>query len=437
MKQSDLTILTPIDAAGVDGLDTLLNTLGEDVTKQTALPFDRLDLLHFASWVILQDDTFGAQLLFESNFDGTAELFIDQLVAYARTGLDQIYRFCPGYPGGGDAQAVCQYLLDQAVPTDTFYVGCVGLSRRRIVAEERLREKIEDFLDTLPPGDRDAAAARSSIQNFVRGDAELQWAQSPPDDPSPGERIVFWIPPAIAILAILAVVIWICEMWGWMGLVTLVAALAAAALILYLVLVSHEKKDQSVSDQPIGATKPANEHVLKLTQVEDRRPQNHLSSVTQVKLGPFRFFVLKTVLAAINLAGRYYYNKGQLGGIPSIHFARWAVINRGKQLLFLSNFDGSWEHYLGEFVDQAARGLTAVWSNSVGFPRTNGLFKGGATDEQRFKAYARNSQVPTQLWYSAYPFLSVGNILNNAQIREKLWGEIADKTELEAWLRRF
>ena len=97
------------------------------------------------------------------------------------------------------------------------------------------------------------------------------------------------------------------------------------------------------------------------------------------------------------------------------------MINEGKQLLFLSNFDGSWEHYLGEFIDQAAHGLTAVWSNAVNFPRAWNLVQGGATDEQRFKDYARGMQYYTQLWYSAYPFLSVVNVLNNAAIRSGLW----------------
>ena len=112
------------------------------------------------------------------------------------------------------------------------------------------------------------------------------------------------------------------------------------------------------------------------------------------------------------------------------------LINDNTQLLFLSNFDGSWEHYLGEFIDQAAGGLTAVWSNAVGFPKTRWLVGEGARDEQRFKAYARNSQVYSQLWYSAYPHLTNINIENNKAIREQLWGDL-NLEAVKAWLRRF
>ena len=101
-----------------------------------------------------------------------------------------------------------------------------------------------------------------------------------------------------------------------------------------------------------------------------------------------------------------------------------------------SNFDGSWENYLGDFIDKAAKGLTAVWSNTAGFPRSRWLLLGGATDEHRFKAFARNSQIVTEVWYSAYKHLSVQNIINNSQIRKGLIGR-QKPAETTEWLRRF
>jgi len=45
-------------------------------------------------------------------------------------------------------------------------------------------------------------------------------------------------------------------------------------------------------------------------------------------------------------------------------------------------------------------------------------------------------QYYTQLWYSAYPFLSVVNVQNNAAIRSGLWGAMEGEA-LDVWLRRF
>ena len=58
----------------------------------------------------------------------------------------------------------------------------------------------------------------------------------------------------------------------------------------------------------------------------------------------------------------------------------------------------------------------------------------GATDEQRFKAYARYSQVRTQVRYTAYKWLSVQNINNNSAIRAGLVGELTPD-ETAAWLQ--
>lgn len=180
------------------------------------------------------------------------------------------------------------------------------------------------------------------------------------------------------------------------------------------------------------------EELLGIVRREDVKVQNHMVSVTPIKDGRFRLLTLRLVLWVINLIARLTANKGSLGGISSIHFARWVITPGNKSLIFMSNFDGSWESYLNEFIDRAARGLTAVWSNTdnaVGFPRTKWLVTEGARDEARFKAYARFSMVPTHTWYSAYPDLTVSNIDNNMRIRQGLFASL-DPAAIEAWLRR-
>ena len=61
---------------------------------------------------------------------------------------------------------------------------------------------------------------------------------------------------------------------------------------------------------------------------------------------------------------------------------------------------------------------------------------GGARDELLFKTLTRQSQVPSLVWYSAYPDLSVQNIQTNAAIREGLFVPM-DDAALTAWLRNF
>jgi hypothetical protein len=134
---------------------------------------------------------------------------------------------------------------------------------------------------------------------------------------------------------------------------------------------------------------------------------------------------------------REFFTRGSLGGISSIHFARWVLIDEGRRLLFFSNYDGSWESYLGDFIDKAALGLTSIWSNTEEFPKTKFLLFKGARDEERFKAWTRAHQIPTQLWYSAYPDLTVQNILASRKICAELRRGLKKDREIDRWLRRF
>ena len=125
-------------------------------------------------------------------------------------------------------------------------------------------------------------------------------------------------------------------------------------------------------------------------------------------------------------------------GIPTIHFARWVILDGGRQVLFFSNFDGSWQQYLGDFIDKSGWGLTAIFSNTADFPRSRYLFWGGAYDEEHFLAWARHTQVPTQVWYSAYPQLSIKNVNTNSAIRHReLIKKDLDEQQAQTFLNRF
>ena len=163
--------------------------------------------------------------------------------------------------------------------------------------------------------------------------------------------------------------------------------------------------------------------------------QNHLASLTYVKRGYFRILLLRVTLATINLLSRWWFNQGKLGGITTIIYARWVLLDGGKRLLFLDNFSGAWESYLNEFIDMSAvKGLNAIWTNThlpkkdagqaVNFPETKYYLWQGAQLERPFKAYVRNSQIETLLWYSAYPNLSITNINNNGAIRDAMFKDL-------------
>ncbi len=75
---------------------------------------------------------------------------------------------------------------------------------------------------------------------------------------------------------------------------------------------------------------------------------------------------------------------------------------------------------MDDFINKVAYGLNLVFSNGVGYPRTNFLLGGGAQYEQTFKYFLRRHEVPTQVWYKAYPGLTAADLARNTLIREGL-----------------
>jgi hypothetical protein len=170
-----------------------------------------------------------------------------------------------------------------------------------------------------------------------------------------------------------------------------------------------------------------------IIDAEDASPQNGLTHVVPLKPGSFRHFALTFVLSLVEQASRRLEVNGNLGGIATIHFARWVLLDDGT-LVFFSNYDGSWESYLGDFVDKAHLFLTGIWSNTKWFPKTRFLAFGGASAEAEFKQWTRTFQVRNPIWYSAYPDLTVSNVMQNARLRELAGGALETDRDARAFL---
>jgi hypothetical protein len=423
VTQTVFTVITKVKPSEVDALKGVLTEIGADPAANAVLPLGGFDTLHFASLVLVEADKLPPTLIFEHNVDGSSDSWLETLAAKAGPGLDAIYAHCVGYPAGAGAAGVSAYLGDHVVRPGAFHVGATGRSLARIRQEARLRELIEAHIESELAGGKppsDSPGWRASVQAFVKRTPELSWAKTtpkgkPPHHQTRGERF---------------------------GHVARLAALLAAAVVAIPVLVPillvwlpwllWKERTDPVQANPAD---PAQIAALSATEDLPAVAQNHLASVIRVKPGLLRAVTLPVVLFVLNLVARVNATKGQLAGIPSIHFAHWSRMNDGRHLMFLSNFDGSWESYLGDFIDKAATGLTAVWTNTVEFPKTHLLIKEGATDGPKFRQWARAHQCPTAVWYTAYPEYTMSIIDNNTAIREGLWGSM-DEGKAKEWLRR-
>lgn len=164
--------------------------------------------------------------------------------------------------------------------------------------------------------------------------------------------------------------------------------------------------------------------------------QNHIISVSDMKPGLFRKFTLGVALWGIAQLVTYSYRPGFIIDMGTIHFARWFRPPGREKLIFLSNFDGSWESYLEDFIMQAHNGQSAAWSNAVGFPPTSSLINDGAEDGDRFKRWVRRQQIPSQFWFNRFPELTTDQMRENAVVHYEL-ATAKNDSQARAWLGFF
>jgi hypothetical protein len=401
-----------------------LAEINRDVEGNHIIPFRKMNDTHFARFVILDDltDNEGPNahfsLVFSSNFDGSLENHLQHIVDLTGEGLDQIYHFCEGYPDKSERtpESRLNYLRSHQITAQAFYVNTVGRTLRQIRQDIQLRDEIEQFLDQKDWSDYPAEKVQAEIQDFVTNTQSLNWAT-----PAATKRISFWDFKEIFKFGLLLIA----------GLVLLPVLIPL--FLIWIIAVRIKEKQDNKKDTSV--VKNLKRHP-DLVDQEDIAVQNQFSAIGFVKPGWIRRLTIKIVLQGINTAAHFVYNNGKLTGVDTIHFARWIMLNQNRRVLFLSNYDGSLESYMDDFINKVAWGLNAAFSNGIGYPKTNWLIKDGAKDEHAFKAFINKHQIVTQVWYSAYPRLSAVNLRNNAKIREGLWGKMS-KTDLEEWLQRF
>jgi hypothetical protein len=204
----------------------------------------------------------------------------------------------------------------------------------------------------------------------------------------------------------------------------IVLAVAIIWMLIMLVFELTERQD------PNPVTK---DHIRGLIARETQMVQAQFSALGNIKPGKFRLITMKFLLRSTDFLAPYIFTKGKLSGIPTVHFARWLLVNEGKQMLFLSNYDGNSENYLRDFINIAAKQLTLLFCLAQGYPKTWLMVFGGARDAENFMAWARYRQVITNVWYSANKEVSVMNIFQNSKIRNGICGTMKE-AEAQKWI---
>jgi len=314
VRQQALTVVAPVRKDARETLSARLDEAESDV--QDALV--GVKSLHFARFVLIDGaDGPKSRLAFESNHDGELGPHLEVLARVLAPFEDLLFGAWEGYRKG----ELAGFVEKHALPASTFYLGHPGLSVEQILDDRAVRLELERLLDIEVASSTSSSSSALVLRTKLVGAlAKKELAVGPVDrglPPQPISNIHFY---AIVLFVIIPL---------------------AFVFIPIALLVEWRERREEPPRELVAEDDP---RLDPINRREDAIAQNGLTHHVPLRGGPFRRTTLRLVLWFLENARRKIAYEGTLGGITSIHFARWVLLD-DETVLFFSNYDGSWEAY--------------------------------------------------------------------------------------------
>ncbi len=428
--QSTFMLVAEIRKGGVDSLRKLLGTMNKSVGQadpdNDLVPFGRFERLHVARFVILEAKTaddikeyglapydWRVSLVFLGDCDGDRESFLAEMSVYASPGLKKIFSFCDGF--SEERSNLLKWMTDHNIQPRANYINYLGRTVKQVREEAALHKCLSTYLQKNVDdiGRKNTRALRQKLLSHVELEKHAGRLTLTPPTPTPLEwklnNLLHMIGIPVMLLVLSPLFLLGAPFFAW-------------------------RLRMLESSDPEILIRPERHHVRQLSVIEDHDVSNQFNVFGDVKPGLFRLLTLKFLLLMLDYSARHIYKRGYLTRVRTIHFARWVLIDNNRRIFFASNYDGSLESYMDDFINKVAWGLNLIFSNGVAYPSTRWLIKEGAEREHEFKYTLRRHQLPSEVWYKAYPGLTAFELSRNSRIREGIEKRQSNDTEIREWL---
>lgn len=406
-------------------LDSMNDAPGRVNSNNSLIPFAQFDELHVARLLILDDqttrdvrmhglapETYPLYLAFLGDIDGAESSFLGELARRAPGGLRALFSCCEGFAPDED---LVNWMRRHRSPSTANYVNTRGRTVRQIREEAALHSALDEHL----------AEHADSLRRLSPADTRRKLIQFAVAEESAG-RLVLTKEAGTPIGW------WIADKLHMIGVPLLLLLLLPLLVIIAPFYLLHLRKLEETD--PEIAPPVDQKYSEYLSLLEDHDVSNQFSAMGSLKPGSFRLLTTIGVLLTVDYGARHLVRPGRLGRIRTIHFARWVFIAGTRRMAFFSNYDGSVESYMDDFINKTGFGLNASFSNGIGYPRTRWLVMDGCADERKYKEFLRRHTIPAQVWYKAYPGLTAIDLERNTRIRHGLESEAMTKEEILEWI---
>ena len=164
----------------------------------------------------------------------------------------------------------------------------------------------------------------------------------------------------------------------------------------------REKADPEIAPRParsISGALPSS----RTTRSPISSPSSAISSPAGSASGSRSF-----LLWLLDYSARHIYNRGYLTRVQTIHFARWVFIDDRRRAVLRQQLRRQRRELHGRLHQQGRLGHQSGLQQRHRLPAHRLADQRGARDEQEYKRLLRRHQLPTDVWYKAYPGLTGG-----------------------------
>lgn len=330
------------------------------------------------------------------------------------------------------------------------YLASAGVSLPQIRQEQRLREVLRQWVnEQRSSGALDSMSleeARQAARRHVRELDDPSCARTPlPPPPARGRKLAdllfgfitypfmgvagydIWQaierqPLARRVLAWIATAVW--AVWAFPFTLAVFAGIRVTELL----------------DKDLPMPQASDDKIRLIESVEEGRTKNELTIWFHVRPTVFSRVLLWMVLFGAERGSRHVWTNGQLAGAQNIHFARLPLVDGGRRMIFMSDYEGSFDAYINHFIGVGGhtRAVVPISARMVGCAKTKWLYWPVDVPffRRRWYQFARTYQLHANVNYVAYPDLSANDILCNTEIRRGLFAKSLDADALREWARR-
>ena len=426
MVPQTLTVLAAIRLGEEARLREILRPIGDDINgsrpTQAAgaagvrIEFTRSRRIHFARFAILADPDRGPareRLLYSATYDGDLDSHLAELISIT-SDLDPIWGRCQSYTGAAN---FASFIRAHALEPAAFYIAFRDETVSHILDAIALRRQAQTLADSTTAGHPTSSQSRPTSRSDDGGGVRREIE-------SGARTIADAVRRLVRALPIVTDAVDVFVRYGFANAIyaarKTTASLDRYPLVRWVNRLTGNRmppRRSAYSSAPLHNCKARSPLVpgdevpsgpdsqLPSAFREDAVTQNQLTLVTVVT--PGQADRVRAVMAAIEALAKRLAPSGSLIGVSTIHFVKWLVIDDGRRLMMVSDYDGSWESYIDEFAEMILSGLDAIWETAYGYPPD------GARDVPAFKQFLRSHQVPSEVFFSAYPEETILNMVND------------------------